>query len=77
MVRLKVTVPMEISVVLPQTGTGQRALACRIAEAHADWVLCTIDGLSCPAQQKLALLQAVIDTIRGTYRAPGPAAGPP
>jgi hypothetical protein len=53
--------PAAVEVVLPQTPAGRQELARRAAEVHADSVLDAISRLSCPAGQKLALLQAVID----------------
>lgn len=64
MIGLNVPAPIEMMVVPPQTEVGQRELAQRVAELHADYVLHTIDRLPCPAQQKLALLQAVINAVR-------------
>lgn len=71
MVRLKNSAPMEVIVISPQSESGQRELALRVAEAHADFVLSTIDTLPCPTKQKQELLQAVMDTVRGTYPALG------
>ena len=36
--------------------------------AHANYVIEKIDRLNCPTWQKLELLQAVIDTTKGTYK---------
>jgi hypothetical protein len=56
--------PAAVEVVLPQTPAGRQELARRAAGVHADSVLDAISCLACPAGQKLALLQAVIDTVR-------------
>lgn len=56
--------PVAIDVQFPETEEGQRELSKRVAEAHAEFVLCTIRGLNCPAAQKAELLQTVIDTAK-------------
>lgn len=56
---------IQMIVHFPQTEEGRRELARRVAEVHADFVLDTLHGLDCPARQKLELLQAVIDTVKG------------
>ena len=43
---------------------GEEALAKRIAQAHADAVMREILALSCPTEQKLALLDAVMDDAK-------------
>lgn len=43
-------------------------LGKRVATAHANYVIEKIDRLNCPTWQKLELLQAVIDTTKGTYK---------
>lgn len=57
--------PLQLRVHFPQTEEGKQELARRVAEAHADFVLDTLHGLDCPTRQKLELLQAVIDTVKG------------
>lgn len=52
----------------PSTDEGKRELAKRAADVHADFVISTIDRLCCTTQQKLELLQAVIDTAKGIYK---------
>ena len=56
--------PAAVEIVLPQAPAGRQELARRAAEVHADFVLDAISRLTCPAGQKLALLQAVVDTVR-------------
>lgn len=57
--------PVQVIVHFPTTEKGRRELARRVSEVHADFVTGTLSRLNCPAKQKLALLQAVIDTARG------------
>lgn len=54
--------PIQIIVHSPQSETGKKELARRVAELHADCVLSTIRGLDCSPKQKRELLEAVIDT---------------
>lgn len=62
--------PIKIIVHYPKTEEGRQELARRVADVHADFVISYIDKLNCPIKQKLELLQAVIDTTKGTYKAP-------
>ena len=52
----------------PKTKEGWDELGKRVATAHANYVIEKIDRLNCPTWQKLELLQAVIDTTKGTYK---------
>ena len=52
----------------PKTKEGWDELGKRVATAHANYVIKKIDRLNCPTWQKLELLQAVIDTTKGTYK---------
>ena len=61
---MRKTPPIKIIVHYPQTQQGKQELA----DVHADAVVSTINKLDCPLKQKLDLLQAVIDTARGTYQ---------
>lgn len=56
--------PINIIVYAPKTPAGKDALAKRVAEVHAEHVMRTIKNLTCPLQQKNALLDAVIDTVK-------------
>lgn len=62
--------PVQVIVHFPTTEEGERELARRVSEVHADFVLGTLNRLNCPAKQKLALLQAVIDADKGLCKAP-------
>ena len=53
-------IPINLIVYLPGTETGKRELAQRIAEVHADFVHRYINKLTCPTEQKVRLLDAVI-----------------
>lgn len=66
---MKNSVPIQVIVHFPNTEEGKQELAQRISQVHADFVISTIDKLNCPTKQKLELLQAVIDTIKGIYTA--------
>lgn len=62
---MRTRAPLQVRVHFPQTEEGKQELARRVAEVHADFVLDTLNRLDCPAKQKLELLQAVIDTVKG------------
>ena len=70
---MRKTPPIKIIVHYPQTKQGKQELAQRLADVHADAVVSAINKLDCPLKQKLELLQAVIDTTRGTYQSKRPA----
>ena len=65
---MRKALPIKIIVHYPQTQQGMQELAQRLADVHADAVVSAINKLDCPLKQKLDLLQAVIDTTRGTYQ---------
>lgn len=54
---------IQIQSFLPTNEAGQHELAIRTAQLHADFVVDFIDHLDCSMQQKLELLQAVIDAV--------------
>ena len=56
--------PIEVVVVFPEKEEDRLALAKRVADVHADCVIGAIQALNCPTGQKLALLQAVIDSVQ-------------
>lgn len=62
--------PIQVIVHYPKTEDGKQELARRVSEVHADFVISTINKLNCSKTQKLELLQAVIDTTKGVYKAP-------
>lgn len=67
MENMKLNTPFQLVVHTPKTEAGLQALRQRVSDVHADYVITSINHLKAPAKQKLELLQAVIDTINGTY----------
>ena len=55
--------PIRLIIYYPKTEQGKRELAERVASVHADAVHQHIKRLNCPTEQKLKLLNAVIDTV--------------
>ena len=53
--------PVNLIVYRPRTEQEQTELARRIAGIHAETVLRQVKELSCPAEQKRALLDAVVE----------------
>ena len=45
----------------PKTEAGKRELAERVADVHASLVNQTIKKLNCPSEQKVQLLDAIIE----------------
>lgn len=73
------SVPITLKMYLPRMPEGRAELANRIAMVHADAAVRRIQGLNCPTSQKLALLDALIQTARSrqTKEAPtGPGIPP-
>lgn len=58
--------PTSVNLIMhrPETGRGQESLARMTAELHADAIVRQLKSLTCPDEQKLALLNAVIETAR-------------
>lgn len=56
--------PINVIVHYPKTETGKEELARRVAAVHADYVTEAVCKLSCPLPQKLALLDAVIKSVK-------------
>ena len=54
--------PVNVIVYYPKTEEGKEELARRVADVHAAAVNQRLKSLNCPTSQKLALLDAVIDT---------------
>ena len=52
--------PIHVIVHYPKTEEGKRELAERVASVHADMVNQHIKKLNCPSEQKVQLLDAVI-----------------
>ena len=55
---------IQLTVVPPDTDAAKEALAKAIAQVHADAVMQEILALPCPTEQKLALLDAVMDDAK-------------
>lgn len=54
--------PVNLIVYHPNTEAGKDELARRVADVHAAAVNQRLKSLNCPTSQKLALLDAVIET---------------
>ena len=61
-------VPINLIVYYPKTEEGQMELAKRVSDVHAAAVTQRIKSLNCPTCQKLALLDAVIETVKERSR---------
>jgi hypothetical protein len=60
--------PVNLIVYDPQTPEGREELAQRVSDVHAAAAIRRIKSLNCPTSQKLALLDAVIETIKEQSR---------
>lgn len=63
--------PINVIVYYPKTEEGQEELARRVADVHAAAVNQRLKSLNCPTQQKLELLDAVIQTTKQNSREQG------
>ena len=54
--------PIHVIVSYPKTEAGKDELARRVSDVHAAAVNQRLKSLNCPSTQKLALLDAVIET---------------
>lgn len=61
---MRKSAPINVIVHYPTTDEGKKELARRVTSVQADFVTDTICKLNCPTSQKLALLNAVIDTAK-------------
>lgn len=57
-------VPINLIMYDPKTPEGLETLAKRVSDVHASAVTQQINALNCPISQKLALLDAVIETVK-------------
>lgn len=55
--------PITVITHYPTTEEGRREFSKRAASVHAGWVNQTLKKLTCPSEQKLKLLDAVIDSV--------------
>ena len=60
--------PINLIVYYPKTEEGQEELARRVADVHANAVNQRLKSLNCPTNQKLDLLDAVIQTAKKNSR---------
>ena len=60
--------PINLIVYYPKPEAGQMELAKRVSDVHAAAVTQRIKSLNCPTSQKLALLHAVIETVKERSR---------
>ena len=59
--------PVNLITYFPHTEEATAELARRIAGIHAETVLRQVKELSCPAEQKRELLEAVVQTAAQTH----------
>ena len=64
--------PIQLIVYSPNTKEGAEILAKRAADVHAASVHQRLKALNCPADQKLELLNAVIETVRKRFQESSP-----
>ena len=57
----KKTTPINVIFYYPKTEEAKRELADRVADIHADTVDQYIKKINCPSEQKIKLLNAVIE----------------
>ena len=62
MAAIRKMAPVNVIVYYPKTEAGKEELARRVADVHAAAVNQRLKSLNCPTSQKLALLDAVIET---------------
>ena len=62
---------IEFIVHYPETEEMQRELAKRLAIVHAQTVMEKLATLSCPLDQKLQLIDAILEKRRGEVRSEG------
>jgi len=56
--------PVNLIVYYPKTEEGKEELARRVSDVHASAVTQRLKSLNCSTQQKLDLLDAVIETVK-------------
>ena len=55
---------MNVIVHYPETADKQAELAKNVAKLHAESIVRYIEKLNCPADQKLALIDSIIATVK-------------
>lgn len=61
---VRTSAPIQVIIHYPKTEEGKRELARCIAVVHADKVNQTIKKLNCPSEQKVQLLDSIIETAK-------------
>lgn len=56
--------PINVIMHYPETEEGKQELARRVASVHADFTIQYIQNLKCPTEQKIQLLDAVINDVK-------------
>ena len=62
--------PINMIVYYPKSEEGNKLLAQRVAQVHADSVIDRIKRLNCPFNQKTELLNAVLSTAKNEESGP-------
>ncbi len=60
--------PINLIMYYPKTEEGQMELKKRVSDIYATTVIQRIKSLNCPTNQKLELLDAVIETVKERNR---------
>lgn len=55
--------PIKVIVHYPTTPEAKSMLANQVASVHADFILSKVKSLTCPSDQKLALIDSIIEKI--------------
>lgn len=55
---------MNVIVHYPETADKQAEIAKSVAKLHAESIIRYIEKLNCPADQKLALIDSIIATVK-------------
>lgn len=61
-------VPINSIVYYPKSKEGQMALEKQVSDIYAEAVIQQIGSLKCPTNQKLQLLDAIIETVKERNR---------
>ena len=55
---------MEVFLIMPTTPEGKAKLSKELAKVHAEQALKMVQKLPCPTEQKLELIDAVVEHLR-------------
>ena len=61
---LQHTIDMEVFLIMPTTPEGKAKLSKELAKFHAEQALKMVQKLPCPTEQKLELIDAVVEHLR-------------